>query len=129
MAGSRKPTPRTGPPATSGSADAAVRDLDVSLADFDEGFGALAQPIAAPASRLVAPRPLAPTLPRAAPSGVARVRRVLEIAGGGRAGRGARCRGAGEADPSQSASAVREGSAETNIADSARSPPGGFQMR
>ena len=68
---------------------AAVRDLDASLADFDDGLGPPAQPLGAPAPRpsASAPRapavatPLAPTLPRAAPSGDVRVQLVLEVAG------------------------------------------------
>jgi hypothetical protein len=68
---------------------AAVRDLDASLADFDDGLGPPAQPLGGPAPRpsASAPRapavatPLAPTLPRAAPSGDVRVQLVLEVAG------------------------------------------------
>jgi predicted component of type VI protein secretion system len=67
---------------------AAVRDLDASLADFDDGLGPPAQPLGAPAPRPAASAsrapiatPLAPTLPRAAPSGDVRVQLVLEVAG------------------------------------------------
>jgi len=67
---------------------AAVRDLDASLADFDDGLGPSAQPLAKPAPRPSAsaprtpiPSPLAATLPRAAASGDVRVSLVLEVAG------------------------------------------------
>jgi predicted component of type VI protein secretion system len=67
---------------------AAVRDLDASLADFDDGLGPPAQPLATPAPRpsASAPRapissPLAATLPRVAESGDVRVALVLEVAG------------------------------------------------
>ena len=65
-----------------------VRDLDASLADFDDGLGPSAQPLGAPAPRpsASAPRapiaaPLAATLPRPEPSGDVRVQVVLEVAG------------------------------------------------
>jgi predicted component of type VI protein secretion system len=63
-------------------AGAAVRDLDASLADFDDGLGPPAQPLAASAPRS-APVSLAATTPRpaAAPTGDVRVQLVLEIAG------------------------------------------------
>jgi predicted component of type VI protein secretion system len=71
---------------------AAVRDLDASLSDFDDGLGPPAQPLASPAPRAsttgpaVAPRaPIAAALPaaaaRSAPSGDVRVQLVLEVAG------------------------------------------------
>jgi predicted component of type VI protein secretion system len=61
---------------------APVRDLDASLADFDDGLGPPAQPLAAPgAQRPSAPVSLAPTAPRAVPTGDMRVQLVLEIAG------------------------------------------------
>jgi predicted component of type VI protein secretion system len=69
-----------------GAAD--VRDLDASLADFDDGLGPAAQPLATPAPRPSASAPRAPipsphaaTLPRAAVSGDVRVSLVLEVAG------------------------------------------------
>ena len=60
---------------------APVRDLDASLADFDDGLGPSAQPLAARASRPSAPVSLAATAARPAPSGDVRVQLVLEIAG------------------------------------------------
>jgi predicted component of type VI protein secretion system len=59
---------------------APVRDLDASLADFDDGLGPPAQPLAAPAARPAAVS-LTATAPRPAPSGDVRVQLVLEIAG------------------------------------------------
>jgi hypothetical protein len=59
-----------------------VRDLDASLADFDDGLGPPAQPLAAPAlRRSPAPVSLAATTPRPAPAGDVRLQLVLEIAG------------------------------------------------
>jgi predicted component of type VI protein secretion system len=60
---------------------APVRDLDASLADFDDGLGPPAQPLATPAPRSSAPVSLAATTPRPAPSGDVRLQLVLEIAG------------------------------------------------
>jgi predicted component of type VI protein secretion system len=73
---------------------APVRDLDASLADFDDGLGPTAQPLAAPAARSGPPSlagstappattSLAATVPRSAPAptGDVRVQLVLEIAG------------------------------------------------
>lgn len=68
---------------------AAVRDLDASLADFDDGLGPPAPPLAPspPRASAAAPRapiaasPLASTAPRATPSGDVRVQLVLEVAG------------------------------------------------
>jgi predicted component of type VI protein secretion system len=62
---------------------APVRDLDASLADFDDGLGPTAQPLAAAAARPSAPVSLAATTPRpaAAPTGDVRVQLVLEVAG------------------------------------------------
>lgn len=61
---------------------APVRDLDASLADFDDGLGPPAQPLAAPAAqRSSAPVSLAATAPRPAPTGDVRVQLMLEIAG------------------------------------------------
>ncbi len=57
---------------------APVRDLDASLADFDDGLGPPAQPLAAAAPRV---SPLAATVPRAGASGDVRVQLVLEVAG------------------------------------------------
>jgi predicted component of type VI protein secretion system len=74
----------------------AVKDLDASLADFDDGLGPPAQPLApvgtrAPnpghAPQAAATKPLAATIPRAAapaapsPSGDVRVQVTLELAG------------------------------------------------
>jgi predicted component of type VI protein secretion system len=68
----------------------AVKNLDAALADFDDGLGPPAQPLAAPAPRSAKAAPLAPsatalaaTIPRAtAPAtGDVRVQLVLEIAG------------------------------------------------
>ena len=65
-----------------GLGDAApVRDLDASLADFDDGLGPPAQPLAGSAPRSSAPVSLAATTPRPAPSGDVRLQLVLEIAG------------------------------------------------
>jgi hypothetical protein len=70
---------------------AAVRDLDASLAEFDDGLGPPSQPLAPPAhapkaGSTTAPRaPIAGALPtappRPAPSGDVRVQLVLEVAG------------------------------------------------
>lgn len=60
---------------------APVRDLDASLADFDDGLGAPAQPLAPAAPRASAATSLAATVPRPAPSGDVRLQLVLEIAG------------------------------------------------
>ena len=59
----------------------AVKDLDASLADFDDGLGPLTQPLAAPAKGAApSAAALAPTAPRAA-TGDVRIQLVLEIAG------------------------------------------------
>jgi predicted component of type VI protein secretion system len=60
---------------------APVRNLDDSLADFDDGLGAPAQPLAPAAPRTSTAGSLASTAPRAAGSGDVRVQLVLEIAG------------------------------------------------
>jgi len=60
---------------------APVRDLDASLADFDDGLGPPAQPLAAPAPRASAPVSLAATTPRPAPTGDVRLQLVLEVSG------------------------------------------------
>ena len=70
-----------------GLGDAApVRDLDASLADFDDGLGPPAQPLAPPAPRTSGSGSLAATAPRPAPpspepNGDVRLQLVLEIAG------------------------------------------------
>jgi predicted component of type VI protein secretion system len=58
-----------------------VRDLDASLADFDDGLGPPAQPLAPAAPRATAPVSLGATTPRPTPSGDVRLQLVLEIAG------------------------------------------------
>jgi hypothetical protein len=62
---------------------APVRDLDASLADFDDGLGPPAQPLGAAAPRSSAAVSLAAldTTPRPAPTGDVRLQLVLEIAG------------------------------------------------
>jgi hypothetical protein len=60
---------------------APVRDLDASLADFDDGLGPPAPPLGAAAQRSPAAVSLAATTPRPAPTGDVRLQLVLEIAG------------------------------------------------
>ena len=60
---------------------APVRDLDASLADFDDGLGPPTQPLGTAAPRSLAPVSLAATTPRPVATGDVRIQLVLEIAG------------------------------------------------